>query len=59
MPEGRSLQRLEVWADKANKQRYIQAAQGKCNGVPFFVNSQTGGFVCGAAPCATLKKRLL
>jgi hypothetical protein len=59
MPEGRSLQRLEIRSDKTNYGRYQEAAQGKCRGVPFFINSKTGNFVCGAAPCATLKERLL
>jgi len=56
---GGRLQRLEVFRDRGNGARYNEVAEGKCEGVPFFLNPKTGGFVCGAAPCATLKERLL
>jgi hypothetical protein len=59
MGEERKLQRLEVWNDAANSARYSDAARGKCRGVPFFLNAKTGNFVCGSAPCSTLKERLL
>lgn len=33
----------------------MKLANGKCNGVPFFINTDTGDFVCGASSCDRLK----
>lgn len=45
--EGIKVERLEVWHNSANQQRFFSMGQGKCGGVPFLVNTRTGDFLCG------------
>jgi len=41
------VERLEVWHNSANQQRFFSLGQGKCGGVPFLINTTTGAFLCG------------
>ena len=49
------IERVEVWHNADNQKRFMKEAEGKCNGVPFFLNKKSGKFICGA----TDKKQLL
>ena len=53
---GKELTTLEVWHNQANLQKFQQADQGKCGGVPFFLNTKTGKFICGSTSYENLKK---
>jgi len=45
--DGVKVERLEVWHNSANQQRFFSLGQGKCGGVPFLINTTTGAFLCG------------
>lgn len=53
---GVEVKKFETWHDEANeKLRAAQDAGGKCGGVPFFVNEETGARICGAVDYDELK----
>jgi thiol-disulfide isomerase/thioredoxin len=39
--------KLEMWHDDKNKRLFDSLAKKRCNGVPFFINTENGKFVCG------------
>lgn len=47
--EGIKLTRYEIWHNEDNKQLFMEMDQGKCGGIPLFVNKKTGKTICGAA----------
>lgn len=53
---GVKVRRLEVWHNEANRRLMEKYDQGKCGGTPFFYNTRTGGWICGAADYEKLKK---
>jgi len=45
--EGVKVERMEVWHNSANQQKFFTLGQGKCGGVPFLINTENGAFLCG------------
>lgn len=54
--EGVNVEKYEVWHNEENAQKMREYAEGKCMGVPFFLNTDNGEFLCGASDYETLKK---
>lgn len=50
-----NVQRLEVWHDSDNAEILKEVDDGRCGGVPFFINSETGEWICGATEYEDLK----
>lgn len=50
------VEQLEVWHNEANLQKMQTLDNGKCGGVPFFINTENGATICGAASYEELKK---
>lgn len=50
------VERHEVWNNEANLKKMQEFDNGKCGGVPFFINTENSKFICGAADYAELKK---
>jgi thiol-disulfide isomerase/thioredoxin len=42
------IMRLEVWHNEQNARLMREYDQGRCGGVPFFYNTQTGKWLCGS-----------
>jgi thiol-disulfide isomerase/thioredoxin len=53
--EGVKFESYEVWHDAANEQKMKHYDKGLCGGVPFFYNTDTGGYVCGETSYEKLK----
>lgn len=53
---GLKVERYEVWHDEENFKKLEQYDKGLCGGVPFFFNTGTNDFICGAASFEELKK---
>ena len=49
------VERLETWHDAANAKKLQDFDKGRCGGVPFFYNDETGKFICGASSYEDLK----
>lgn len=43
------VEQLEVWHDEENAKKLEELDDGKCGGVPFFINTETGEYICGEA----------
>lgn len=54
--EGVKIKRIEVWHNAANAQLMEKYDRGFCGGVPFFFNTKTGQWICGAVDYEKLKK---
>ena len=50
------VEKLEVWHNSKNAQLMNEIDKGRCGGVPFFFNENTGKAICGAVSYETLKK---
>ncbi|MEK7649565.1 MAG: hypothetical protein AAB367_01185 [Patescibacteria group bacterium] len=53
--EGVAVESFEVWHDKNNLAKLQEYDKGYCGGVPFFINPQTGKWICGEASYEELK----
>ncbi|MEK6874675.1 MAG: hypothetical protein AABX52_02915, partial [Nanoarchaeota archaeon] len=53
---GVNVDRLEVWHDEKNAKLLAGYDKGFCGGVPFFFNTKTGKWICGAVNIDVLKK---
>ena len=53
--EGIEVEKLETWHNSDNKAKLDKVDDGKCGGVPFFMNSKTGKFICGATDYESFK----
>jgi len=53
--EGVRIQKLEVWHNQKNAEIQQEMDQGKCGGVPFFVNKKSGKWICGSTSYEKLK----
>ncbi len=53
--EGLKLTTYEVWHDKSNQEKMREYDKGMCGGVPFFINTATGQFICGESTYEHLK----
>lgn len=53
---GVTVERFETWHDSANELKRREHDEGEqCGGVPFFVNTDNGAKICGAARYEMLK----
>jgi len=52
---GTEFTKLEVWHNQKNLEKLQQLDQGRCGGVPFFINTTTGKFICGSTTPDKLK----
>lgn len=50
------IEQLEVWENEQNAQKMAELDKGLCGGVPFFYNTETRSFMCGAASYEELKQ---
>lgn len=53
---GAEVEAYEVWHNEENAKKMQEYDKDLCGGVPFFFNTQTGDFVCGATSYEELKK---
>ena len=51
-----NLKEIEVWHNAANAKMMEKYDRGFCGGVPFFFNTKTGQWICGAVDYEKLKK---
>ena len=42
--------RIEVWHNDENAKKMESYDKGRCGGVPFFMNTDTGAMICGEVP---------
>ncbi|MFA5934126.1 MAG: thioredoxin family protein [Candidatus Paceibacterota bacterium] len=54
--EGIEIKQLEIWHNKENEKLLDEYDTGQCGGVPFFINTKTGKWVCGEESYEDLKK---
>lgn len=45
--EGTKITKLETWHNKENATKFDGMDKGKCGGVPFFFNEESGQSICG------------
>ncbi len=50
------LEKYEVWNNAANAKMLEGFDKGRCGGVPFFINTASGGFICGSTDYESFKK---
>ncbi len=50
------VDRLEVWHNQKNAKIFEELSNGRCLGVPFFINKKTDKIICGEASYENLKK---
>ena len=53
--EGGAMEELEVWNNKENAKKMEEFNQGRCPGVPFFINTETDQWICGSTDEETLR----
>ena len=47
--EGFKVEKYETWHDAENKLKLWDLDKGYCDGVPFFINTDSNKFICGEA----------
>lgn len=52
---GLTVEKYEVWHNEENAKKMEGYDNGRCGGVPFFVNTDTDAIICGEAPYEELK----
>ena len=53
--EGVVVESLEVWHNKENEKKMKELDKNFCGGVPFFINTNTGKWLCGQVSYEELK----
>lgn len=53
--EGMNIEKHEIWHDEKNQALFEKLAEGKCGGVPFFLNTDSDQFICGGTDEKTLR----
>ena len=53
---GIQITKLEVWHNADNMKKLEELDKGFCGGVPFFINTLTNDYICGAADYERLKQ---
>lgn len=53
--EGIAIESYEVWHSDENSKKMDEYDKGYCGGVPFFVNPETGKWICGECSYEELK----
>lgn len=54
--EGVTVEKYEVWNNEENAKKQAKYDTGLCGGVPFFFNTDTDEFLCGAVDYERLKE---
>ena len=54
--EGIKIEKMETWHDKKNAAKQAEVDKGLCGGVPFFYNTDSKQFICGATDEEALRK---
>lgn len=54
--EGLKVERVEVWHNEENMKKLMEIDDGKCGGIPFFFNEETGKWICGNCDYEKLKQ---
>jgi len=52
--EGFEIEQFETWHHEENAEKLKEFDKGFCGGVPFFINTQSGKWICGSATYETL-----
>ncbi len=52
---GVKVEKFEVWHDAENAKKMARYDNGRCGGVPFFMNTETGAMICGEVSYEELK----
>lgn len=47
--EGFAIEQFETWNNKQNAEKQKEYDKGLCGGVPFFINTDSGKWLCGSA----------
>lgn len=50
------IEKYEVWNNEENAEKMKEYDDGLCGGVPFFYNTDSKQFICGAVDYDVLKK---
>lgn len=53
---GVAVEQYEVWHNDENLKKFREYDKNFCGGVPFFINTDTGKFICGETTYENLKK---
>lgn len=53
--DGFAVEQFETWHDRANAEKLAEYDRGMCGGVPFFMNTDSGKWICGATDYDRLK----
>jgi len=53
--EGHKVEKYETWHDEKNAAMLEKYDRGFCGGVPFFFNTDSGKWICGATDYESLK----
>lgn len=53
---GIEIEQYEVWHNEENLKKMKEHDKGLCGGVPFFINTESGKFICGETSYEELKK---
>lgn len=54
--EGFTIEQFETWHNAENAKTFEEYDKGRCGGVPFFVNTDSGEIICGATDEDTLRR---
>jgi len=54
--EGFKIEQYEVWHDEENAKLMGKYDKDYCGGVPFFINTETGKYICGETTYESLKE---
>ncbi len=52
---GVTVEKYEVWNNEENATKMEEYDKGLCGGVPFFINTESGKFLCGSSDYEELK----
>ncbi len=52
---GVSIEKYEVWHNEENAKKMQEYDNGRCGGVPFFVNTNANTIICGEASYEELR----
>jgi len=50
------VEKYEVWDSEENAEKLDKYNKGLCGGVPFFINTNSGEFICGSSDIEKLRK---
>ncbi len=53
--EGIQVEKLEVWHNKENAAKMQEYDKGNCGGVPYFMNTDSGEWICGETDESALR----